>query len=447
MTFANWCAFLGLILMVMALSDSILKSLPFSSAAVYMLIGVAAGPSGLGLIKLDLLQEADAHLVEILTEIVVLISLFAVGLKLPVRSKKAPWKAPILLATVAMIVTVGLMSVAGIGFGWTLGLALLIGAVLAPTDPVLASEVQVTDAGDRDALRFGLTAEGGLNDGSAFPFVMLGLGWLGAHELGTLGWRWWTVDVLWAVAGGLALGWCCGAGFTRLVVVLRRRKGFAIGMESFLALGLIALTYGVAIHAAVYGFLAVFVAGLGMRAVEHGSKANAIAAGGGSSAANGPIAATANQVTADQQDVETAAEVSNLAMSFVEDLEKFAEMAAMLVIGSLLTMDLLTWRNVGLVACLIFVVRPIAVFTTMAFARWNGQQKRMGAWLGVRGVGSLYYLAFALTHGLLTQSRAPEVVQVVLLTIAASVVLHGVSATPLMDLYKRRSRRNPIAGA
>ena len=94
MTFANWCAFLGLILMVMALSDSVLKTLPFSSAAVYMLIGLAAAPSGLGLIELDLLQEADAHLVEILTEIVVLISLFAVGLKLPVRSKRHRGKLP-----------------------------------------------------------------------------------------------------------------------------------------------------------------------------------------------------------------------------------------------------------------------------------------------------------------------------------------------------------------
>lgn len=377
----------------------------------------------MGLIKLELLKETDAHLVEMLTEIMVLISLFAVGLKLPVRSSRAPWKSPILLATVAMVITVGLMTMAGMALGWSLGLALLIEAVLSPTDAVLPSEVQVTDAGDRDALRFGLTAEGGLNDGSAFPFVMLGLGLLGAHELGAVGWRWWTVDVLWAVAGGLTLGWSCGAGFTRIVVVLRRRKGFAVGMESFLALGLIALTYGVAIHAAVYGFLAVFVAGLGMRDVEHGTKASmAIAVAEG----------TANEAAVIKKDVEAAAEVSTLAMDFVEDLAKFAEMAAMLVIGSLLTLDLFTWRSVGLVACLLFVVRPVAVFATTSFAGWNRQQNRIGAWLGIRGVGSLYYLAFVLTHGLLAQSRAQEVVQVVLLTIAASVVLHGVSATPLM---------------
>jgi NhaP-type Na+/H+ or K+/H+ antiporter len=243
-------------------------------------------------------------------------------------------------------------------------------------------------------------------------------------------------------SGPLSVAWrwggCAVLVSPRIVVLLRRRKGFAVGMESFLALGLIALTYGVAIHAAVYGFLAVFVAGLGMRDVEHGSKANvAIAASEG----------TASEAAVLKKDVEAAAEVSNLAMDFVEDLEKFAEMAAMLVIGSLLTMDLFTWRNNGLVACLLFIVRPLAVFATMAFASWNGQQKRIGAWLGIRGVGSLYYLAFVLTHGLLAQSRAAEIVQVVLLTIAASVVLHGVSSTPLMDLYKRRCNRRPDAAS
>lgn len=420
MTFANWCVFLGLILMVMALSDSVLKSLPFSSAAIYMLIGVAVGPYGVGLIDLDLKRKADVILIEILTEIVVLISLFAVGLKLPVRSTRAPWKGPILLATLAMVITIGLMAVAGASLGWSLPAALLIGAILAPTDPVLASEVQVTDAGDRDALRFGLTAEGGLNDGSAFPFVMLALGLMGTHELGSFGSRWVAVDVVWAVTGGLALGWLCGAGFTRLVIVLRRRKGFAIGMESFLALGLIGLTYGVAVHASVYGFLAVFVAGLGMRDVERG------------------VAAPVDEAIA-KKDVAVASEVSNLAMDFVEDLEKFAEMAAMLVIGSLLSADLLTWRNAALAAGLMFLVRPIAVFVTTMLLPWTAQQRRIGAWLGIRGVGSAYYLAFALTHGLSDDASRTPIVDVVLFTVAASVLLHGISATPIMDMYKRHS--------
>ena len=270
MNFANWCLFLGLLLLLMSISDSLLRAIPFSSAAIYMLLGIAAGPHGFDLIDLSMAVEDDAHLLEVLTEIVVLVSLFAVGLKLPVRSSGTPWKVPILLATVAMVVTIGLTAALGVALGWPLAAAVLIGAVLAPTDPVLASEVQVSHGEDRDALRFGLTAEGGLNDGTAFPFVMLALGLLGYHDLGSYGLAWFGLDVVWAVAGGIGIGWLCGAGFTRAVIVLRLRKGSAIGMESFLALGLIAVTYGLAIHAGVYGFLAVFVAGLGMRGVEHG---------------------------------------------------------------------------------------------------------------------------------------------------------------------------------
>jgi NhaP-type Na+/H+ or K+/H+ antiporter len=428
MNFANWCLFLGLLLLLMSISDSLLRTIPFSSAAIYMILGVAAGPHGLDLIDLSMAVEDDAHLLEVLTEIVVLVSLFAVGLKLPVRSSGTPWKVPILLATVAMVVTIGLTAALGVALGWPLAAAVLIGAVLAPTDPVLASEVQVSHGEDRDALRFGLTAEGGLNDGTAFPFVMLALGLLGYHDLGSYGLAWFGLDVVWAVAGGIGIGWLCGAGFTRAVIALRLRKGTAIGMESFLALGLIAVTYGLAIHAGVYGFLAVFVAGLGMRGVEHQVVQQLDAA----DAAPDPAAAPPMAVT-------------HIALDFVEDLEKFAEMAAMLVIGSLLTLDMLTWRNAALAAGLLFVIRPLAVFLVTWRSDWTLPQRRIGAWMGVRGVGSMYYLAYVLTHEFGFDPLSDPFTGLVLFTVAASVVLHGMSATPIMALYQRhrRWRRGP----
>ena len=145
---------------------------------------------------------------------------------------------------------------------------MLLGAILAPTDPVLASDVQVANPGDHDRLRFGLTGEGGLNDGTAFPFVMLGLGWLGLHELGEGGWRWWTVDVLWAVAGGLGLGYLLGTLVGRLIIYLRVRHREALGSDEFISLGLIALTYGLALLSLTYGFLAVFAAGLALRRID-----------------------------------------------------------------------------------------------------------------------------------------------------------------------------------
>ena len=427
MTFANWCLFLGLLLLIMSISDSLLKKIPFSSAAVYMILGVAAGPYGLELLDLSMGIHDDAHLLEILTEVVVLVSLFAVGLKLPVRSSHAPWTVPIRLATVAMVVTIGLTAAVGVALGGSLAVSLLVGALLAPTDPVLASEVQVSHGEDRDALRFGLTAEGGLNDGTAFPFVMLALGLMGYHELGPYGMTWFGVDVLWAVVGGIGIGWLCGAGFTRAVMALRRHKGSAIGMESFLALGLIAVTYGLSIHASVYGFLAVFVAGLGMRGIEQEVVGEVVKAN------PGPEVRSPQRLP--------ATEVTNIALDFIEDLEKFAEMAAMLVIGSLLTLEMLTWPNAALAASLLFVIRPLSVFLVTWRSDWTGPQRRIGAWMGVRGVGSMYYLAFVLTHDLGLDPVADHITQVVLFTVAASVVLHGVSATPIMTLYKNRKRR------
>ena len=117
MTFANWCMFLGVLLLIMSISDSLLKTIPFSSAAIYMILGVAAGPYGLKLLDLNMSAHDDAHLLEVLTEIVVLVSLFAVGLKLPVRSSSIPRRVPLLLATVAMVVTIVLTAAVGMALG------------------------------------------------------------------------------------------------------------------------------------------------------------------------------------------------------------------------------------------------------------------------------------------------------------------------------------------
>jgi sodium/hydrogen antiporter len=121
-----------------------------------------------------------------------------------------------------MIVTIALIALGGVYWlQLPVGAAILVGAVLAPTDPVLASDVQVSDPFDPDRLRFALTGEAGLNDGTAFPFVMLGLGLLGLHELGAAGWRWLAFDLVWAVTAGLAVGALCGTLIARLMDSLR----------------------------------------------------------------------------------------------------------------------------------------------------------------------------------------------------------------------------------
>ncbi|MBT2321067.1 cation:proton antiporter [Variovorax paradoxus] len=432
MAFATWCLFIGGLLILMGLAGTLVRALPISAAALYMLIGYVAGPEGFGLLDLSLAR--DAYLIEVIAEIALLISLFAVGLRLQIRVFDATWMAPVLLATVAMTLTIAVMTVAGVIFELAFATALLLAAILAPTDPVLASEVRVKHEKDRDELRFGLTAEGGLNDGAAFPFVMLALGLLGARELGPMGLRWLGADVLWAIGGGLALGWLCGAGFTRLVMFLRQRKHQALGMESFLALGLIALTYGIALQASVYGFLAVFVAGLGMRDVEsvvaNDDPAGKDAASDVQTSDGAPTASAAG----------TAGKMTRLVLDFARELERFIELAAMLVIGSLLSRDMLTATNFSLAGVLICVARPLSVYLTTFAIHWTPMQRRLGAWFGIRGVGSLYYLAYAANHGA-PASQLQALTDCVLLAVALSVLLHGSSATPLMASYQRLQRR------
>ena len=151
------------------------------------------------------------------------------------------WLLPLRLALVSMLVTVALIAGAGVVWlGLPLGAAILLGGILAPTDPVLASDVQVAEPNDRDRLRFALTGEAGLNDGTAFPFVLLGLGLLGLHHLGHSLWRWLAVDVLWGVGIGIGIGALLGScGRQASSLYLRRTHKEAVGLDNFLALGLI----------------------------------------------------------------------------------------------------------------------------------------------------------------------------------------------------------------
>jgi NhaP-type Na+/H+ or K+/H+ antiporter len=419
--FITWCLLIGVLLIGIGLTDTLRRDLPFSASALYLLAGWLLGPHALGLVAPDL--ERDAELIEHVTETAVLISLFAVGLRLRVRLTDRLWVAPVRLATLAMLLTIAAMTAAALAAGVPLAAALLLAAVLAPTDPVLASDVQVEDVGDHDRLRFSLTGEGGLNDGTAFPFVMLALGLLGLHELGAAGWRWWAVDLLWAVCAGLAIGWAMGWGFSRAVVHLRREREQAFGMESFLTLGLIAMTYGIALALHAYGFLAVFAAGLAIRYVERndtGARADPKASDGAP---------------------QTSAYMAKAVLDFTLDLEKLAELAVMLLIGSLLTAGTFHAFSLGMAAMLLFVARPLAVWASTLRSDLLPGQRRLAAWFGIRGIGSMYYLAFAISHGAWSASVRP-VADAVLVAIVASVLLHGASATPVMRRYARRRRRD-----
>jgi sodium/hydrogen antiporter len=426
----TWFLLIGAFLLLMVLVGTLLQRLPISAAIIYLLIGVALGQYGLGLITLDPMLHAKT--LELVAEVAVLISLFTVGLKLRVSVFDRAWRLPLRLAGGTMIITIGLIAaLAMVVFNLALGPALLLGAILAPTDPVLASDVQVRNAGDKDRVRFGLTGEGGLNDGIAFPFVMLGLGLMGLHEIGADGYRWFWHDVVWSIATGVSSGWLCGFFVGYWVLYLRRVHREALGLEEFLVLGLIAFSYGLALLIHGYGFLAVFAAGLGLRRIGRVSFTAA------PSTASRPVQQPVVDDTNENEATETPPEMANALIDFNEQLERIVEVAVVVLLGSIITTQSFTPAVLWFCALLFIFIRPTAVILGLVGSRTPRRQIRLLAWFGIRGLGSLYYLMFAINHGL-PDEVAEAFVNLVFGVIATSIVVHGISATPLMERYQGR---------
>jgi NhaP-type Na+/H+ or K+/H+ antiporter len=437
--FTLWLLLIGALFMLMALTGTTLKRLPLTTAIIYMAVGFVLGASVLGVLPVD--PIADAALLERVTEIAVLISLFTSGLKLRTPLHEGRWILPLRLAFGAMMLTVGMLALAGaflLQLPW--GAAILLGAILAPTDPVLASDVQVANPGDRDRLRFSLTGEAGLNDGTAFPFVMLGLGLLGLHEVGAFGWRWLAVDVGWAVLGGLAVGGGLGTLVGRLVLYLRREHQEAVGLDDFLVLGLITLSYGIAVGLHTYGFLAVFAAALALRRIEmqHTGEhpADEIAAMA--------RAGAAHEIATDPQ--AAPAYMTETALAFNEQLERISELGVVVLLGAMLSRTYLLGEVLWFVPLLLLVIRPVATGLGLIGSRTSQVQRRLIGWFGIRGIGSLYYLFYALQHGLLPD-LAHRLTSLTLAVVAVSIVMHGLSVTPLMHLYGSLQERARAASS
>jgi NhaP-type Na+/H+ or K+/H+ antiporter len=352
MTSPQWFLLIGALLLVRGLTATLLQRLPVAAAIIYLGVGVLFGPTALNLFHFNPLKESA--LLQVLTEVAVLISLFSAGVKMPGSFNFTRWRPPMLLATVSMALTVALVAAFAVYvLDLPLGAGFLLGAILAPTDPVLATDVQIRHPGDRDQLRFTLTCEAGMNDGSAFPFVMLGLGLLGLHELGDGGQRWLVVEVLWATIGAIAIGIAAGVALAKLGWLLRSKPHSHELMDDFLGLGLIGVVYGLCVLIDAWGFLAVFVAA------------------------------------------------------------------------------------VGLSLFLFVVARPLSVLVGLLGSGTPWRIRGLTAWFGVRGMGSLYYLMFAIQHGL-PEGLALQLIQLSLIVVTMSILLHGTSVKPLLAVFWRR---------
>ncbi|MBT2339894.1 MULTISPECIES: cation:proton antiporter [Pseudomonas] len=443
MIFTIWVAVLGAVLLTLALTSSYLRWMPVTTSAMCLVLGVAIGPAGLGLLKLDITESSVW--MEHLTEIAVVFSLFVSGLKLRLRFKNRAWRVAYGLAGPVMM-----LSIAGLclalhylfGLGW--GVSMLIAAILAPTDPVLAALVQVNDARDDDRVRFGLSGEAGLNDGSAFPFVILGLLMLREDGIGFLG-EWTLRHVLWAVPAGLLIGYWMGRGIGKLTLSMRiRNADSTLSPNDYLALALIALAYAAAVSVQAYGFLSVFAAGLGLRQAEvQSTDEDALPAEHLVQPVVGHEAVDPRDaVLGDTQSLDDGQVAAGVMMSDMLAFGGLVERAMEVFLVTLLGVVLAThwdWRALAIGALLFAVIRPLSVLAMPWGRLLDRPQRLIIGWFGIRGIGSLFYLFFTLN-----QDLQPEVAQLcinlTLSVVALSILVHGVSTQPILSWYERQKK-------
>jgi NhaP-type Na+/H+ or K+/H+ antiporter len=427
---------IGSLLIMMALAHPVVQRLPITTSIIYLLIGLVLGPLWHDAINIDPIRHSTWLLRA--SEVAVIVSLFTVGMKLQLPLTDRRLRPAFCLAFVSMVLTAGLVAFTAVQLlHLSLGAAVLLGGILAPTDPVLASDVQTRDHRDSDKLRLTLTLEGGLNDGSAFPIVMLGLGLLGLQDLGAQGWRWWVIDGAWAVLGGLMLGALVGFGIGRAVLWLTARRKQLPTLGEYLLLGVIGVSYGVAILLGTCGFLAVFAAGAALRAVErratgeHGEIDRLIA--NVSAGKLPPTAVVANPKAA-------PAFFAGALLATNEQLERILEVVLVLIVGALLLTAGTSVAAIGFAALLFLVIRPLSALPLLLVARFSPFEFGAISWFGIRGIGSIYYLMFAITHGL-PEPLPAAFASIVLTIVACSVIVHGVSVTPLFTYYVKRTKR------
>ncbi|MDB5812139.1 MAG: Na+/H+ antiporter [Betaproteobacteria bacterium] len=422
-----WFLVAGALLLVMALVGSATDRLPLSPGLIYLLAGVALGPAGANIVSLSPVENSWELMLG--CEIAVIVSLFTVGLKLRTSLSDPLWRLPFRLATISMAVVICVIALIGVfALDLSPGAAVLLGAILAPTDPVLASDIQVRHADDRDRSRFALTAEGGLNDGIAFPFVLLGLSLMSVGGLGPYGMRWLAVDVLWAAAAGLAIGWFCGKAVGHLVLYVRKEFKQAVGWDDFQALGLMAASYGLCLWVHANGFLGVLAAGLALRHIEtlsaddHKKTMPKVSE---SEIVTHPATAPAHMVAR--------------VLSFNEQFERIGEFVVVLALGATLSTVSVDHGGLWLALALFVLIRPLSVLLGLIGSKYSRRELKVMSWFGIRGIGSLFYLMYAIEAGI-PSALAEKLVPLVLTVVAASIAVHGISATPIMNRRRKPAR-------
>ncbi|MET0416211.1 MAG: cation:proton antiporter [Actinoplanes sp.] len=388
----------------------VLERRPLSMPIIFLALGMLVFGLPIGLPDIDPLEHSKVT--EHLTEIGVIVALMGAGLKIDRPLSRRGWASTWRLLAIAMPVTIAAMALLG---WWWAGLvpatALLLGAALAPTDPVLASDVQVGEPTDEedseDEVRFALTSEAGLNDGLAFPFVYAAIAMAGTAGLGWVGeWAW--QDLIYKLAAGIIGGLVVGKLLGWLFFRTRKEElRLAKHSEGFLALAATFLAYGLVEVIQGYGFLAVFVAARAIRAAERSHDYH--------------------QVLHD----------------FAEQTERLLTVLLLLLFGGAVVSGLLTpltWQVALAGLALIFIIRPVTGFLSLRGAPGYTAEHWVIAAFGIRGIGSFYYVSYALSHA--EFPNADLIWAAVGFVVLVSVTLHGVAATPVMRLLDRAHERS-----
>jgi NhaP-type Na+/H+ or K+/H+ antiporter len=402
----------GILIALVAWLPLVLKRLPLSLPIVCIALGAAL--FSLPQVTIRPLPLDHPEITERFTEFVVIIALMGAGLKLDRIFDWRRWAVTWRLLGVTMplgIAAIALLVGWGLGLPWVI--ALLLAASLAPTDPVLAADVQVgpPKTGEEDEVRFGLTSEAGLNDGLAFPFVHLAIA-LAAVAGTNEPWfaEWFTYRVLWEIGAGVGAGWLIGRAFGWLTFHVPAETKLAKTGDGLIALSATLVSYGLTEIIHSYGFLAVFATAVAFRHAHR----------------------------------EHDFQIQMHAMT--EQIERIAMMVLLLLFGGALVSGLLspvTWADIGIATVILLVIRPVTGLIGLIGFRADGGEKLTLAFFGIRGVGSFYYLAYGLNH--MEVAGAERLWGLVGLIVLMSVLLHGLTVTPIMRSLDRQQGRDPDA--
>ncbi|WP_188715992.1 cation:proton antiporter [Paracoccus acridae] len=402
----------GFLIALVAWLPLALKRLPLSlpivcialGAAIFSLPGVGLDPSPL----------AYPEFTERFTEFVVIIALMGAGLKLDRIFGLHRWQVTWRLILVTLPLSIAaITALAGTWMGLAWPVALLLGASLAPTDPVLAADVQVgpPKTGEEDEVRFGLTSEAGMNDGAAFPFVHLAIALSLAAATGEpWAMRWLTYNVLWEIGAGVAGGYLIGRAFGWVTFRIPAETKLAQTGDGLIALAATFVSYGLTEMIQSYGFLSVFVTALTFRHAHR-----------------------SHDFHREMHDV-------------TEQVERLAMMVLLLLFGGALARGLLeglSWWDVAAAVVILLVIRPLTGLIGLWGFRAAPGEKLTIAFFGIRGVGSFYYLSYGLNH--MEVTGAEHLWAILGLVVLLSVLMHGLTVTPVMRLLDRKQGRNPDA--